>query len=80
MLGDPIGIFSWGVFAESFSIRIDHADLAIVEIDLVILIYQTDRVGAMRVDIAQDQVQVGLVASTISLNSFRLNWAKSIAQ
>ena len=62
MLGDPIGIFVGCILADPLAVWSDHADLAIVEVDLVVLVHQADGVGVMRVDIAQDQIQVGLVA------------------
>ena len=60
-LGDPVTIFIRAVLAEALAVRVDYAHQTIIEVDQVVLVYQTDVVHPMAVDISQDQIQILLV-------------------
>jgi len=50
-----IRVFCRRVFAYPLAIRGNHADFTVVEIYLVVLVYQADRVSLVCVDVTEDQ-------------------------
>jgi len=62
MFGDVLGVILWRVFHELLSIGIHHAHHAVVEIDLVILVHGAHIIRAMSVHIAEDEINILLVA------------------
>ncbi len=76
MFGDVVGVVLRRILDEFLAIRIDHAHLAIVEIDLVIVIHHAHVIGVVGVDIAQDQVKIGFVAQDNIIESLQAELGK----
>ncbi len=65
-----LGVFVRRVLDELFSVRVYHAHFAIVEVDVVVLVHHAHVIGVMGVDVAEDQVNVGLVAKHDVIEEF----------
>ena len=61
VFGDVLGVILRLVFDELFAVRVHHADLAVVEVDLVVFVHHAHVIGVMGIHVAEDEVNVFLV-------------------
>ena len=62
VLGDPVAVLGRGVGAHALAVGRHDADLAVVEVDLLVRVHQAHVVGPVGVAVGEDHLLVGVVA------------------